>query len=556
MYFNCGNFDSDTCLEWGTSPLTLSANQRCENNQIITPCTNDCSSGQIKCYGPDYMDCANYDADTCLDWSPPKSVPSGKICTNNQLITAITQINCNQHGSYGIPTTGVGTIIGKSTYPSNNPPTPNSWNYDTTATTETPCKWKCDINYEQSGNICKKSDTQSCKTGDDCINDCIGTQSAITGVSFGICGKCSDATYKEGRTCSANSASLSDIPSNAGICAYNSNNNLICSTGEIASDTKTFEGGYVSYKWYASCANAIENTLCDQNVFDTSPPYSPDGKCVSGKCQKVVQPVIIKPTISITKDPDGICKQGETITITCPAKDAFHVKVWVGECHGSDYLSCSGSQSWNKNRRDAFVGKDDTYLESQVMTESGTNTYTKTFKLDKSLAGDYIAAACQAYGGSDYSYPSDWADAYPYCKVEAAAVAKLALNADCTSAPNNCDTNLYCTTNIPTNRRCCNTGQKWVVDKLGNGKCTGSANCDITINNVPTKPENRIINAIRNAANYIKGGKTSMEQISRMREKSYGTVVGCSGDQVCCKANYGGVESYDCVDKNTCIKAY
>ena len=464
--------------------------------------------------------------------------------------STITQKNCGENPSYPRTPSGPGVILGKPTYSSNNPPTPNYWTYDTTAKEDiTPCKWKCSENYQQAGNSCikkvvipkGKADGQFCTKGDECINDCIGSP-ASGAIGPGSCGKCSYG----GAACSTDFASLSDIPSGAGVCARDSSENLVCDIEEVA-------GFLFDVNMFADCTiipSDYDGIMpCDTDVFDTTPPYKPDGKCVSGRCQISTE---IKPTITISKDADGICRSGEEITIKCTATNAVSAKVWIGECHGSDYSTCFATRSWDTTRRDAFAGKDDTYAKGESMTKISAG-YTKTITLTNSKVGEYIAAACQAYGGSDYSHPSDWADAYPYCKVEPTVVAKLALKADCTSAPNNCDTNLYCTPSILGERHCCNTGQKW------NGRlnqCSETANCDITINNVPTKPENRIINAIRNAANYIKGGKTSAEQRGRMREKAYGTIVGCSGDQVCCKANYGGVESYDCVSESECIKRY
>lgn len=45
-----------------------------------------------------------------------------------------------------------GLIKGPSTY--NNPMQNNEWAYDPTATTKTPCRWRCDYNYIRRGNEC------------------------------------------------------------------------------------------------------------------------------------------------------------------------------------------------------------------------------------------------------------------------------------------------------------------------------------------------------------------------------------------------------------------
>ncbi len=71
-YQTCGNYDSDSCLEWSSAVSCLSS-QTCSAGNCITPtptCTNDCSySGQKECSGTGYRTCGNYDSDSCLEWS-------------------------------------------------------------------------------------------------------------------------------------------------------------------------------------------------------------------------------------------------------------------------------------------------------------------------------------------------------------------------------------------------------------------------------------------------------------------------------------------------------
>ncbi len=75
-YKICGNYDCDTCLEW-SSAVNCGTGKICQNGNCVTPpptCTDDCSySGQTanQCSG-NYVQkrtCGNYDSDSCLEWS-------------------------------------------------------------------------------------------------------------------------------------------------------------------------------------------------------------------------------------------------------------------------------------------------------------------------------------------------------------------------------------------------------------------------------------------------------------------------------------------------------
>lgn len=161
-------------------------------------CTNECSSGQRICSGTGYKTCGNYDSDVCLEWSSVTNCPSGTICesgycescsctswvngicgagscsTNQRQQTrtctpsgcaaesqCIVDTSCGGGGTCsGTTPLGSGVIKGPSTYSSGY--TPTSWIYTLTATSFTPCKWKCDSGYTRSGNGCVPSGGCSC----------------------------------------------------------------------------------------------------------------------------------------------------------------------------------------------------------------------------------------------------------------------------------------------------------------------------------------------------------------------------------------------------------
>jgi hypothetical protein len=85
----CGDYDADTCLEWG--PITYcNANETCSNGQCDTGCANECTSGELRCDGSDgFQECGDFDSDPCLEWSQKQLCPVGETCSNGQC-----DINC------------------------------------------------------------------------------------------------------------------------------------------------------------------------------------------------------------------------------------------------------------------------------------------------------------------------------------------------------------------------------------------------------------------------------------------------------------------------------
>ena len=122
----CGQYDSDTCLEWSTAticsgdtscgygicPPEYKPSWRCENgsctylcnpsnscageeSELLPPqeteqqtasqqtqqCQNDCEQGQVKCSDTSYKQiCGQYDSDECLDWSSDKTCQGSTSC--------------------------------------------------------------------------------------------------------------------------------------------------------------------------------------------------------------------------------------------------------------------------------------------------------------------------------------------------------------------------------------------------------------------------------------------------------------------------------------------
>ena len=90
-YQECGNFDADTCLDWSQnySCSTSWPGTVCSNGYCVG-CTDDCAPGAKHCVdGDNYQECGDFDSDTCLDWSQNYSCSTswpGTVCSNGYCV--------------------------------------------------------------------------------------------------------------------------------------------------------------------------------------------------------------------------------------------------------------------------------------------------------------------------------------------------------------------------------------------------------------------------------------------------------------------------------------
>jgi hypothetical protein len=71
----------DGCLDWSTPMECPSATPFCSNGACSAQCADECTSGQTECdTSAAVRMCGQYDADPCLEWSPPMACGSGKMC--------------------------------------------------------------------------------------------------------------------------------------------------------------------------------------------------------------------------------------------------------------------------------------------------------------------------------------------------------------------------------------------------------------------------------------------------------------------------------------------
>ena len=93
-YQKCGNYDGiDGCLEW--SPVySCQAGYSCSKGECVTSaCANECSnSGEVQCSGNGYQTCGNYDSDSCIEWSSTISCGSNEICSDGNCLAPICTV--------------------------------------------------------------------------------------------------------------------------------------------------------------------------------------------------------------------------------------------------------------------------------------------------------------------------------------------------------------------------------------------------------------------------------------------------------------------------------
>ncbi len=96
-YKVCGNYDSDKCLEW-SAVKSCGSGQICSNGQCIESCTNECSvSGRRECSGNGWRQCGNYDSDSCLEWGSVHNCVPGETCVNGSCVKTCTD-ECSVSG--------------------------------------------------------------------------------------------------------------------------------------------------------------------------------------------------------------------------------------------------------------------------------------------------------------------------------------------------------------------------------------------------------------------------------------------------------------------------
>ncbi len=91
-YKTCGNYDTDSCLEWGDTkecePTEICSEGVCQFN-----CADECAAGEARCLGNGFQTCGQYDDDPCTEWSKVSECKHNETCSNG-VCSATCQDEC------------------------------------------------------------------------------------------------------------------------------------------------------------------------------------------------------------------------------------------------------------------------------------------------------------------------------------------------------------------------------------------------------------------------------------------------------------------------------
>ena len=85
-YTICGNYDQDSCLEWGNLGICNEVCEKGECSPIIT-CNNECTLNSKRCAGNGFQTCSDYNADGCTEWGGISQCQSNQFCSNGNCLT-------------------------------------------------------------------------------------------------------------------------------------------------------------------------------------------------------------------------------------------------------------------------------------------------------------------------------------------------------------------------------------------------------------------------------------------------------------------------------------
>ncbi len=110
----CGDHDSDGCLEWGTAQA-CEGTQVCSGGNCMLSCVNECGAiGETKCNtaGTAVQTCDDWDDDGCLEWDTGVACDGTDVCSAGQCASSCTDacavvgdVRCNTAGT-GVETCG------------------------------------------------------------------------------------------------------------------------------------------------------------------------------------------------------------------------------------------------------------------------------------------------------------------------------------------------------------------------------------------------------------------------------------------------------------------
>jgi hypothetical protein len=94
-YEVCGNYDADSCLDWG-GQTNCQSGQICSQGECVANCIDECQAGTRRCSGNGYETCFDHDGDTCQEWGGYTACGASEICNQG-----VCESTCNDECQAG-----------------------------------------------------------------------------------------------------------------------------------------------------------------------------------------------------------------------------------------------------------------------------------------------------------------------------------------------------------------------------------------------------------------------------------------------------------------------
>ncbi|MFC1654824.1 PPC domain-containing protein [Myxococcota bacterium] len=159
ILYRCGDFDSDSCLEWGDK---YDCPGVCNVDRCVSGCQDECPEGTRRCSGTNFQICSR-GADGCTHWGNPQACPAGETCTGDGSCTSACTHKCQTGQSQ--------CVAGQNQY------------QDCVCPAEGCCDWGIPVNCP-AGQSCVNG---ACAT---CQNDCFpsGKRECVGTNGYRVCG--------------------------------------------------------------------------------------------------------------------------------------------------------------------------------------------------------------------------------------------------------------------------------------------------------------------------------------------------------------------------------
>lgn len=336
----CGNYDADSCLEWGglqscqdnVCKIPTCANGVCGETNVANgmtdagcsgstgctggscacngagqctsqpTCTDECTSGQRDCSGNFARLCGNYDADPCLEWQSTDCQATGRYCFAGQCVQCTQNSHCNDNNACTTDScssnTCSNTILADGQACGSGfccqgqcDLTVGNANFDSNCRTASPScvgnSWEYSI--ANQGQLCGSTQCRQCNNGF-CSMDNNSRCASGQSCSSGFCtSTCSDECIAGTKRCLGNSTQTcgefdSDSCTEWGntlICPDSKCKEPSCSNG-ICSEVNVSAGG-TDESCFSSTGCTGGSCRCDGNGLCISQPLCTDECQASGQ---------------------------------------------------------------------------------------------------------------------------------------------------------------------------------------------------------------------------------------------------------------------------------